>query len=57
MVSANNIDSEKPPVPLQNKWCFWHDKYVPSSDNDNYESNLNVICTVNTVQVSFLLLL
>jgi hypothetical protein len=38
------------PLPLQNQWTFWHDRFHPNSSTHNYEANLVPLATIVTVQ-------
>ncbi|KAI8976444.1 translation initiation factor eIF 4e-like domain-containing protein [Pilobolus umbonatus] len=37
-------------IPLENEWTYWYDKYTPNLAACDYESNLQLISTVGTVQ-------
>jgi hypothetical protein len=49
-MTFENFDAEEV-VPLENSWCFWHDKFIgPSVSVAEYEASLHKLCTFSTVQ-------
>jgi len=47
--SSNLIPTEE--VMLQNRWCFWCDKFIGSGHSvEEYEASLRNLCTFGTVQ-------
>eukprot|EP01124_Arcella_intermedia_P023186 TRINITY_DN3630_c0_g1_i1.p1 TRINITY_DN3630_c0_g1~~TRINITY_DN3630_c0_g1_i1.p1 ORF type:complete len:189 (+),score=40.27 TRINITY_DN3630_c0_g1_i1:55-621(+) len=39
------------PIPFQNSWCFWFDRFNGTGKTvTEYESNLQVVCSFSTVQ-------
>jgi len=48
-VSAESSLGEEP-IPLQNTWVFWHDRFQGATTLIEYEANLQAVCTFQTVQ-------
>jgi len=38
------------PIPLQNAWSFWHDKFKGPQTAEEYASSLHELCSFDTVQ-------
>ncbi|ORX82961.1 eukaryotic translation initiation factor 4E family member 3 [Basidiobolus meristosporus CBS 931.73] len=49
-ISQDKTDLLKEAIPLQHEWTFWHDKFVYSQNASDYETNLQNLYTVSTVQ-------
>ena len=39
------------PIPLENSWCWWYDKYIgPGKSPEEYAAAVKLLGTVSTVQ-------